>query len=144
MMKHRLGLAILGSFLAATLIQSAAAQEIQSGQWHMVTQGTSTAGGQQTPLPKNEIDSCVTAAAAKEAADVTRQPAGSDCKTDLLWRSGSKIKTRTTCSTSTATVDFDLSGTTYSSVTHLETTQNGAPVTMDITVTGTRTGDCPK
>lgn len=143
-MKRMAPLMTLGACLIAALGPSARAQEMQPGQWHIVTQGSTTMNGQQTVLPKNEMDSCVTAQAAKEAANVMRQPPSSDCKTELLWRSGSKSKTRTTCSASTATVDFDIGATSYSSVTHVEMRQNnsGSPVTTDVTVTGTRVGDC--
>ena len=137
-------LTTLGACLIAALGPSARAQEMQPGQWHIVTQGSTTMNGQQTVLPKNEMDSCVTAQAAKEAANVMRQPPSSDCKTELLWRNGSKSKTRTTCSASTVTADFDIGATSYSSVTHVEMRQNnsGSSITTDVTVTGTRVGDC--
>jgi hypothetical protein len=138
-------MAILTIFgLATTFGQSAHAQELQPGQWHIVTQGSTTTNGQQTMLPKNEMDSCVTPQAAKEAMNVMRQPPSSDCKTDLLWRSGSKSKTRTTCPNSIATADFDIGATSYSSVTHVEMRQSGGgtAITTDVTVTGSRVGDC--
>lgn len=142
-MNRSAALIALGACLVAPG-QPAQAQEMQPGQWHIVTQGSTTANGQQTKLPKNEMDSCVTPQAAKEAANVLRQPPSSDCKTELLWRSGSKSKTRTTCSNSVATVDFDIGATSYSSVTHVEMRQSSgsASVSTDVTVTGTRTGDC--
>lgn len=143
-MVRALALTTLGPLLALALGQPAVAQEMQPGQWHITTQGSTTMNGQQSLLPKNEMDSCVTPQAAKEAANVMRQPPSSDCKTELLWRSGSKTKTRTTCPNSVATADFDISATSYSSVTHVEMRQgsSSAPVTTDVTVTGTRTGDC--
>src|SRR5262249_10233852 len=107
-MKRAIALAILNGCLVTAVSQPALAQEMQPGQWHIVTQGSTTMNGQQTPLPKNEMDSCVTPQAAKEAADMMRQPPSSQCKTELLWRSGSKSKTRTTCPNSTATADFDI------------------------------------
>lgn len=133
------GLAALG---LVTQIQAVRAQEMQPGQWHFVTEGSTVLNGQQSPLPKNEMDSCVSAAKAKEAADILRLPQDKGCKTELLWRSGGKAKTRTTCPTSVVTSDYDLAGSSYRSVTHMEVHQDSNTATTDLTVTGTRIGDC--
>ena len=79
---------------------------------------------------------------AKEAADILRLPQDKGCKTELLWRSGGKAKTRTTCPTSVVTSDYDLAGSSYRSVTHMEVHQDSNTATTDLTVTGTRIGDC--
>lgn len=142
MVSSVVALQVLAALGMVAQIQQVLAQEMQPGQWHFVTEGSTVLNGQQSPLPKNEMNNCVSAAKAKEAADILRLPQGKECKTELLWRSGGRAKTRTTCPTSVVTSDYDLAGSSYRSVTHMEVHQDSNTATTDLTVTGTRIGDC--
>ncbi|HVJ43666.1 MAG TPA: DUF3617 family protein [Dongiaceae bacterium] len=144
MIATMLALQVLVGASTMAQIRHAQAQEMQPGQWHIVTQGSTVVNGQKTDLPENEMDSCVSPDQAKQASDLTRQPQEDGCKTELLWRGGSKAKTRTTCPNSVATSDIDLAGNAYRSATHMEMHQGNTPVVTDMMVTGTRMSDCTR
>jgi hypothetical protein len=136
------GLVGVALFTLTVSSQIAAADGMNSGQWHISTQGTTTMGGQKMDLPKNEMDSCVTPQQAKQATDAAAAQPQTDCKTETLSKSGNQTKTRTTCPTSVTTTDFLLSPNDYTSVTHMEMKQGETQIVTDMTAIGQRVGDC--
>ena len=134
-------LAVL-TLAGAASIGTAEAVEMKPGKWQIGTEGAVNMGGQQTPLPKNQIESCVTPEQAKKAAEESVAPKMAGCKTELLWRSGNQAQIRATCDGAVSTSTITSTGDTYTAVTHMESNQGNTKMITDMTVTGKRLGDC--
>jgi hypothetical protein len=129
------------SILAISGSVAFAADAMKPGKWQVTTEGSTTMGTQKIDLPKNQMDSCVTPDQVKQT-DVAQQPTQTDCKSEVLLKSGNETRTRTTCPTSTTTIDFTVNSDSYTSITHMEMKQGDTNVVTDMTATGKRVGDC--
>jgi hypothetical protein len=134
------GIALLTLTVSGTL--AFADDSMQPGKWQITTEGSTTMGTQKIDLPKNQMESCVTPDQVKQAGNVAQQQTQTDCKNEVLSKNGNETKTRTTCPTSTTTIDFTVSSDSYTSITHMEMKQGDTPVVTDMTATGKRVGDC--
>ena len=133
------GIALLILTAGSTAVS---AETMKPGKWQVTTEGRTTMGTQKIDLPKNQMENCVTPDQVKQSSDVAQQPTQTDCKTEILSKSGNESKTRTTCPTSTTTIDFTVTSESYTSITHMEMKQGDTQVVTDMTATGKRVGDC--
>jgi hypothetical protein len=132
---------VVAAFMASGTLAFADGS-MQPGKWQITTEGSSLMGDQKVPLPKNQMESCVTPDQAKQASNIAQQPTQDGCKSEVLLKNSNETKTRTTCPTSTTTVDFTVSSDAYTAITHMETKQGDMPVVTDMTAIGKRIGDC--
>jgi uncharacterized protein DUF3617 len=143
MMRHLFPAVLTILALAGTAcIGTAVAAEMKPGKWQISTEGVMDMGGKQTPLPKNQIESCVTPEQAKKAAEESVAPKMPGCKTEFLWRTGNQAQIRATCDNLVSTSTITSTGDTYTAVTHIEGDQGNMKMITDMTVTGKRVGEC--
>lgn len=133
------GIALFALALSSSIVS--ADETMQPGKWQITTEGNTTMGDQKIAMPKNQMESCVTPDQVKQT-DITQQPTQTDCKSEVLSKNGNQTKTRTTCPTSTTTIDFTLNKDSYTSITHMEMKQGETQVVTDMTANGKRIGDC--
>jgi len=142
-MRHLFPAALaLVALAGAASIGTAEAAEMKPGKWQISTEGVMAMDGKQTPLPKNQIESCVTPDQAKKAAEESVAPKMAGCKTEFLWRSGNQTQIRATCDSVVSTSTITSTGDSYAAVTHVESSQGNMKMITDMTVTGKRVGEC--
>ncbi len=141
-MHHAVFATTLLALLGTIAVAAAGAQELKPGKWQITTEGVMDMGGQKTPMPKNQMESCVTPEQAKKAAEEAAMPKMEGCKTEVLSRNPPQMKIRATCDTAVITSTVTSAGDTYSAVTHMEMDHGGAKMVTDVTTIGKYVGPC--
>lgn len=137
-----LAAAVAAALLVVFQTGTVQAQELKPGKWQITTEGVMDMGGQKTPMPKNQMESCVTPEQAKKAAEEAAMPKMEGCKTEVLSRNPPQMKIRATCDAAVITSTVTSAGDTYSAVTHMEMDHGGAKMVTDVTTIGKYVGPC--
>jgi hypothetical protein len=141
-MRYKSIIALAASAFFLLAAGAASAQEMTPGKWRVTVEGTSELDGQKTDLPRNQMETCITAEQAKKIAEQSALPQMEGCKAEILSRDANGMKVRANCEGIVSTSTITTANNSYQAVTHMEMTHDGAKMITDMTSTGTRIGDC--